>query len=59
MGCECESLNGTIVNRFQVIHDDDWTFTSMDKNWQSNIFHLWFEIYSLKLQHPQLLSDYC
>ena len=34
-----------------MIHDDVWIFTSMDaKNWQSNILHLRFKIYSLKLQ---------
>ena len=36
------------------------TFTSMDtKNCESNsILHLSFEIYSLKLQHSHLFSDY-
>ena len=30
-----------IVNRFQLIHDDDWTFISMDAKIGSPTFYTW------------------
>ena len=59
MGCECESLNGLPQT------ESDWLMMMTGpplawmQNWQSNIIYLKFEIYSLKLQHSHLFSDYC
>ena len=34
-------LESDIVNRFWLIHDEDWTFTSMDTKIGSPTFHTW------------------
>ena len=41
MGCECQSFEWDIVNRFWLIHDDDWTLTKTDAKIDSPIFHTW------------------
>ena len=52
-------FEAAIVNRLYLIYNYDWTFIIMDtKNCQS-ILHLRFKIYSLRLQHSHLFSDYC
>ena len=53
---------GYYETRIQLILDsiDDWIITSKDTKFgMSNILHLRFKIYSLKLQHSHLFSDYC
>ena len=32
---------GAIVNRIELMHDDDWAFTSMDAKNGSPTFHTW------------------
>ena len=39
MGCEYESFKWAIENRFELIHDNDWTFTRMDTKLGSPIFY--------------------